>query len=99
MTIINPVFVDGSNNTISVEIDGVQMSVPVDSGNRHYKMIKDSLLPIAPYVEPPTPPEPTKEELIASDPTASALIEVLAELTNSVPSEVVTKVANKLRGK
>ena len=32
---------DGNNNIVSVVIDGVSMSVPINPDNRHYQIILD----------------------------------------------------------
>lgn len=41
--------VEGS---ITALVDGVQMSIPADAGNRHYRELLEQGIEIAPYVEP-----------------------------------------------
>lgn len=47
--------------SITALVDGVQMSIPADGGNRHYAAILEQGIEIAPYVEP----APTAEQVRA----------------------------------
>jgi len=47
--------------SITALIDGVEMSVPADAGNRHYAALIEQGIEIAAYVEPP----PTAEQVRA----------------------------------
>lgn len=47
--------------SINALVDGVQMSIPADNGNRHYREIIEQCIEIAPYVEP----SPTAEQVRA----------------------------------
>jgi len=69
MNITNAQFtVTGSINAL---IDGVEMSIPADAGNRHYAALLGQGIEIAPYVEPPITAEQVRAErdalLAASD--------------------------------
>ena len=44
----NAIYVDGTNSTIKVDVDGVTMFVPVDSANRHYADMVDQSIVISP---------------------------------------------------
>ena len=46
---------------ITALVDGVEMSIPADAGNRHYRDMVEQGIAIAPYVEP----APTAEQVRA----------------------------------
>lgn len=48
--------------SITALIDGVEMSIPADAGNRHYAAILEQGIQIAPYVEPPITAEQVRAE-------------------------------------
>lgn len=59
MNITNAQFT--ATGSITALVDGVQMSIPADAGNRHYdELVAQGIMP-EPYVEPPV----SKEELQA----------------------------------
>jgi len=59
MNILNAQFT--ATGSINALVDGVQMSIPADAGNRHYAAILEQGIEIAPYVEP----APTAEQVRA----------------------------------
>jgi hypothetical protein len=50
---------DGSINAL---VDGVEMSIPADAGNRHYAELLGQGIQIVPYVEPPITAEQVRAE-------------------------------------
>lgn len=50
MNITNAQFT--ATGSITALVDGVQMSIPADVGNRHYRELLEQGIEIAPYVEP-----------------------------------------------
>jgi hypothetical protein len=60
MEILNAQFtVTGRINAL---IDGVEMSIPADAGNRHYAALLGQGIQIVPYVEPPITAEHVRAE-------------------------------------
>ena len=59
MNITNAQFT--ATGSITALVDGVQMSIPADAGNRHYRELLEQGVEIAPYVEP----APTAEQVRA----------------------------------
>ena len=60
MNITNAQFTaDGS---ITALVDGVQMSIPADAGNRHYAAMLEQGIEIAEYVEPAPTADPVRAE-------------------------------------
>lgn len=49
------------SGSITATVDGIEMSIPVVGGNRHYDALIEQGIEIAPYVEP----IPTREQLQA----------------------------------
>ena len=60
-----------ATGSITALVDGVQMSIPADAGNRHYRELLEQGIEIAPYVEPAPTAEQVRSErdrlLAASD--------------------------------
>lgn len=60
-----------ATGSITALVDGVQMSIPVNAGNRHYREMLDQGIEIAPYVEPAPTADQVRAErdqlLAASD--------------------------------
>jgi hypothetical protein len=52
MNITNAVYTDATNTTISADVDGSAVSIPVAAGNRHYNAIVDQSISIAAFVAP-----------------------------------------------
>lgn len=52
----------GTNTSIRATIDGVEMFVPLDVGNRHYRELVEQGIEIAPYVEPAPTAEQVRSE-------------------------------------
>jgi hypothetical protein len=50
MNIVNAQFT--ATGSINALVDGIQMSIPADNGNRHYRELIEQGIEIAPYVEP-----------------------------------------------
>ena len=50
-----------ATGSITALVDGVEMFIPADAGNRHYREMVEQGIAIAPYVEP----APTAEEVRA----------------------------------
>ena len=50
-----------ATGSITALVDGVEMSIPADAGNRHYREMIEQGIAIAPYVKP----APTAEEVRA----------------------------------
>ena len=50
MNITNAQFT--ATGSITALVDGVQMSIPVDAGNRHYRELLEQGIEIAEYIEP-----------------------------------------------
>ena len=48
--------------SITALVDGVEMSIPADAGNRHYAALLEQGIEIAPYVEPPITAEQVRAE-------------------------------------
>jgi hypothetical protein len=48
--------------SITALIDGVEMGIPADAGNRHYAALLDQGIQIAAYVEPPITAEQIRAE-------------------------------------
>ena len=46
-----------ATGSITALVDGVQMSIPADAGNRHYAAMLEQGIEIAEYVEPPVTQE------------------------------------------
>ena len=97
MNITNAQFT--AEGSITALVDGVQMSIPADAGNRHYRELLEQGIEIAPYVEPaPTADEVRAERdalLAASDWTqvADAPVDQAAWATyrqalRDVPSQI-----------
>lgn len=72
MNITNAQFT--ANGSITAMVDGVQMTIPTDAGNRHYRELLDAGVAVADYVEPEVVPIVSQDELIA---TLLARIEAL----------------------
>ena len=60
MNITNAQFT--TNGSITALVDGVQMSIPADAGNRHYAAMLEQGIQIAAYVEPPITADQVRAE-------------------------------------
>ena len=60
MNITNAQFT--ATGSITALVDGVQMSIPADAGNRHYAAILEQGIQIAAYVEPAPTAEQVRSE-------------------------------------
>ena len=60
MNITNAQFT--ATGSITAIIDGVEMSIPADAGNRHYAAILEQGIQIAAYVAPPITAEQVRAE-------------------------------------
>lgn len=97
MNITNAQFT--ATGSITALVDGVQMSIPADAGNRHYRELLEQGIEIAPYVEPAPTADQVRAErdalLAASDWTqvADAPVDQAAWATyrqalRDVPSQI-----------
>lgn len=64
MNITNAQFT--SANSITALVDGVQVTIPTDAGNRHYRELLDAGVAIADYVEPEVVSVVSQDDLIAT---------------------------------
>ena len=73
-------FTDKTNTTLVTTQDGIQLFVPVDPENRHYREFLASGEAALPAPAPPTPPEPPTaiEKLKAAGLTVEELKALLA---------------------
>ena len=55
MTIVAE-YIDAAEAAIRAMIDGQEMIVPADTGNRHYRLILAAGVTITPFAAPPAPP-------------------------------------------
>ena len=49
-------YIDAAETVIRAVIDGQELTVPADPGNRHYRAIVAAGVTITPYTAPPAPP-------------------------------------------
>lgn len=88
-----------ATGSITALVDGVQMSIPVDAGNRHYAAILEQGIQIATYVEPPITAEQVRAERdallaacdwtqVADAPVDQAAWAVYRQALRDVPDQV-----------
>ena len=74
MNITTAQWSNADQSNLTAVVDGVEMNIPADAGNRHYRKLLDAGVTIADYVEPEVVPIVSQDELIA---TLLARIEAL----------------------
>jgi uncharacterized protein (DUF342 family) len=72
-------------NTIKAEVDGVEMIVPVDPGNRHYRALLDAAITIE-----EADPEPVVEAPLSAEELFDAL-KAQGVISGTVDLQVVKK--------
>ena len=65
---------DADQTSLTAVVDSVEMAIPTDEGNRHYRELLEAGVAVADYVEPELVPAVSQDELIA---TLLARIEAL----------------------
>ena len=81
MNITNAQFT--ATGSITALVDGVQMSIPADAGNRHYAAMIEQGIEIAEYVEP----APTADQVRAERDSKLAATDWMALSDNTLTAE------------